>query len=146
VTPDAVAFLPRLVWHYNEPFADSSAVPTFAVTRLAREHVTVALTGDGSDESFLGYDRYVATEIASRLSCLPAGIPKALKRASALLPAGAPRSRLHRLRRFAEALDLPPRRQYWRWLACFDDQSQQTCTPSSPRCWNQLSESSRTGL
>ena len=124
VTPDAVALLPRLVWHYNEPFADSSAVPTFAVTRLAREHVTVALTGDGSDESFLGYDRYVATEIASRLSCLPAGIRKALKRGSALLPAGAPRSRMNRLRRFAEALDLPPRRQYWRWLACFDDQSQ----------------------
>ncbi len=58
VEPDAVEVLPKLVWHYGEPFADSSAVPTYYVSQMARRHVTVALNGDGGDESFLGYPRY----------------------------------------------------------------------------------------
>jgi asparagine synthase (glutamine-hydrolysing) len=71
VRPDALEILPELVWHYDEPYADSSAIPSFYLARMTREHVVVALNGDGGDESFGGYERYLAAVQAARLGSFP---------------------------------------------------------------------------
>lgn len=63
VKPDAIEVLPKLVWHYNEPYGDSSALPTYYVANVTRKYVTVALNGDGGDESFAGYDRYAGNRL-----------------------------------------------------------------------------------
>jgi asparagine synthase (glutamine-hydrolysing) len=75
---DLTAILPALVWHYNEPYADSSAIPTFHLSRLTRQHVTVALNGDAGDENFAGYRRYVAPQAARVFDALPAVVRRRL--------------------------------------------------------------------
>ena len=67
VKPKAAEVLPKLVRHYGEPFADASAIPTYYVAQTARQHVTVALNGDGGDELFAGYDRYKALSLYAAL-------------------------------------------------------------------------------
>src|SRR6266536_3657519 len=74
VRPDAMEVLPLLVEHYGEPFADSSAIPSYYVARETRRYVTVALNGDGGDECFAGYIRYAAMNFAQTYSSLPAGL------------------------------------------------------------------------
>ena len=72
VEPRAWETLPELAGQFDEPFADSSALPTWHVARETRRHVTVALTGDAGDELFAGYDRYRAVALAAWLDRLPA--------------------------------------------------------------------------
>ncbi len=90
LTPDFVDVIDDLVWHFDEPFADSSALPTYMVSKLAREHVTVVLSGDGGDELFAGYTRYVTDRDRSGLERLPHGIRRNLIRPlSEAMPHGA---------------------------------------------------------
>jgi asparagine synthase (glutamine-hydrolysing) len=77
VKPDAIALVGKLAWHYDEPFADSSAVPTYYVSKVAREHVTVALSGDGGDENFAGYGRY---KLMMREEQLRGMVPEVLRK------------------------------------------------------------------
>ena len=125
VRPDAAALVPKLAWHYNEPFADSSAIPSFAVCELARRHVTVALNGDGGDESFAGYDRYRAAGYAARMARLPSTVRAAGARASRYLPLGAPKSATYRLGRMLQALQQDPLEQYGSWIAIFRPSEQE---------------------
>ena len=125
VRHDAAAMLPRLVWHYNEPFADSSALPSFALCEQARQVVKVALNGDGGDEAFLGYDRYLAVALSGWYDWIPTAVRRAAARGVGLLPGGSPKSALYRARRFAEALALEPRRRYARWLTLLTAQQKE---------------------
>jgi asparagine synthase (glutamine-hydrolysing) len=78
VRADAADVLPRLVHFYGEPFADSSALPTYYVSQMARSHVTVALSGDGGDETFAGYENYRAVAKWDRYDAVPYPIRKAV--------------------------------------------------------------------
>ena len=71
VRPDAIDVLPKLVWHFDEPYADSSALPTYYVSKMTREYVTVALNGDGGDESFFGYERYAGLPRLRKYMAIP---------------------------------------------------------------------------
>ena len=121
VKPELDDILPRLAWHYGEPFADSSAVPTYHLARLAREHITVALTGDGGDESFAGYRRYVAERLSTRAAVWPAGVRRIGAAMLAWLPtASESRSRLYDIRRLLAGLDQPRAKRYASWFGFFD--------------------------
>ncbi len=123
VEPDALAILPKLVWHYDEPFADSSAIPTWYVSQMTRRHVTVALTGDGGDELFAGYPRYRAIALGRWFDRLPWPVRAAVAgRFWQRLPA-SPRQKSYRRRfkRFAESLALSPWARYLGWIAIFNE-------------------------
>jgi len=122
VRPDAAVIVDDLAFHFDEPFADASAVPTYAVSKLARQHVTVALTGDGGDESFLGYERYLALMRLGRAKGIPNWTAGAISGAARFMPDSADRIRLlRRLRRVAKVLGAPRHQRYGALVAYFDD-------------------------
>jgi len=123
VRPNAVEVIPELVWHYDEPFADSSAIPTYYVARETRRHVTVALTGDAGDEGFAGYPRYKAVMASRLFDMLPAfGRRFLAEDLWKWIPVSVESKTLRRrARRFFEAMCLSPQARYMRWCCIFDD-------------------------
>lgn len=120
VRPDAISVVPKLVRHYGEPFADSSAIPSFYLAELTRREVTVALNGDGGDESFGGYTRYVANRLAGRLDGVPALLRRALAAPAGRLGGGELTSVLNKARRLLEGLALDPGARYERYMSWLD--------------------------
>lgn len=117
VKPSAVGLVEKLVWHHDGAFGDASAIPTYIVSQLTRQHVTVALNGDGGDELFAGYVRFGAGLAAER-------IPRLLRRllSFSLARIPAPSSDRHivaRAQRFVRAMDLPLHERMTRWIALF---------------------------
>ncbi|HEV3139942.1 MAG TPA: asparagine synthase-related protein, partial [Vicinamibacterales bacterium] len=117
VPPASPDLIQKLVWHHDGPFADSSAVPTFIVSQLTRQKVTVVLTGDGGDELFAGYDRFRAAVLSERIPAPLASIANAI-----LAPMPAPareRQWFARLQRFVRAAGHPLDDRLTRWSGVF---------------------------
>jgi asparagine synthase (glutamine-hydrolysing) len=121
VGPQCMDVLPTLVRHYGEPYADSSALPTYYLSQLAREHVTVALTGDGADESLAGYERYLGVLFAERYRKVPSLLRKrVIEPAASLIPGRlARRSRWSQARNFLQSSGRPAAEQYLHWNTFF---------------------------
>jgi asparagine synthase (glutamine-hydrolysing) len=123
VEPDKTSILPELVRFFDEPFGDSSAVPTHYLAQQTRRHVTVALSGDGGDELFAGYDRYRAMCFAAAVDRMPQAL-RALLTSNAWkrLPAsGAQKNWRRRLQRLAAAVSTPSGRRYAEMISVFNE-------------------------
>ena len=123
--PDVAATLPRLAGAYDEPHGDEAALPLYLICEAARRRVTVALTGDGGDEAFAGYERYAAHELAGRAAFPGAGIAAKALRAIAR----EPRSTATRAARFLEAAGAPVDERYGRLVEIFP-------APLRAQLWN----------
>jgi asparagine synthase (glutamine-hydrolysing) len=131
VRPDAIDVLPTLVRHYGEPYADSSAIPTYYLSKMTRQHVTVALNGDGGDECFAGYERYAAMRVANSYQRLPRFVRKQIVEPAlgAIPAAGAQRSRLGKARRFIGVMGRAADERYLRWTSAINDElKSELCT------------------
>ncbi|HET8580417.1 MAG TPA: asparagine synthase (glutamine-hydrolyzing) [Nitrospiraceae bacterium] len=117
VRADAASLSERLLWHHDQPYGDSSAIPTYLVCKLARQHVTVALNGDGGDEVFAGYDRFRAALIAERMPHVSASLGLSVAR---LFPGRADFHGLrNRLERFFEQARDPIEERFLGWVSYF---------------------------
>ena len=117
VRPDAVELIEGLVWHHDQPFGDSSAVPTYLLSMLTREHVTVALSGDGGDEVFAGYERFAAALNLDRYRRLPEQVRRPVAAAAARVPTSAFGGRGAGVRRFMARSELPVQEAYLEWVS-----------------------------
>lgn len=126
VEPHAIDILPLLVHHYEEPYADSSALPTYYVSKLTRQHVTVALNGDGGDENFAGYTRYAAFQASNFLDYF--SLPNRLlgRPLTTLLAKHIRNTFFDRLARFSQSLSNNYRRRYLSYTAYFTNEQKST--------------------
>jgi asparagine synthase (glutamine-hydrolysing) len=116
VSPHVAELLPKLVSAFDEPFADSSSVPTYLVSELASEHVKVVLSGEGGDELFGGYETYAADQLAMRVGGVAARLAPLVER----LPSSSGRVPLdYRAKRFVRAASLPPLERHHGWKEIF---------------------------
>jgi asparagine synthase (glutamine-hydrolysing) len=119
VEPKALEILPKLVYQYEEPYADSSAIPSYYVAQQTRQHVTVALNGDGGDENFAGYPWYPVHAFASRYALLPKGLQAIIAGGAHLALHVLPSTATARGWRFARGVGERADQRYLRYMAYF---------------------------
>jgi asparagine synthase (glutamine-hydrolysing) len=117
VEPQVIDLLDELLDHHDQPFGDSSAIPAYLVSKLAREYVTVALTGDGGDELFAGYERFYAAQLSRTYARLPGVVHRAVGGAIQRLPQSTTyRDLARRADRFVQGASLPFSARYLGWV------------------------------
>lgn len=126
VEPNAIDILSKLIQHFDEPFADPAAIPTWYLAQMTKQHVTVALNGDGGDESFAGYQRYYADFIADAYRLVPSFLRhkvfnKLLSSFPLQLEQPVERSLVMALRQLTRAADMSHEASVLRWGACFSE-------------------------
>lgn len=122
VEPEAINIMPKLARHYGEPYADPSAIPSFYLAELTGRHVTVALNGDGGDESFGGYRRYVGSSLPARLDWLPRPLRRLLPYIVKPLREGERlNSNRTRIRRLANTVAMDEWQRYAYWMSAFPE-------------------------
>ena len=121
VEPDAAGLLPKLVRHYGEPFADSSAIPSFLLAEATRRHVTVALNGDGGDESFAGYLRHVSSVLGSGIDRIPQAMRAPVARiAQSMAGGGEQKAKRSYVRRMLASIDEDAAGRYRQLVSIFN--------------------------
>jgi asparagine synthase (glutamine-hydrolysing) len=128
IQPDVLDLLPKLIRHMGDPIGDFSIFPTYLVSKMAREYVTVILSGDGGDELFGGYETYVAQRLSRFLKILPEGMRRKL---CAFLAETIPitdkkKGLANYLNRFCEGAALPSALRHVRWMSFWDDKQKET--------------------
>jgi asparagine synthase (glutamine-hydrolysing) len=121
VEPKAVELVEQLVWHHDQPFGDSSAVPTYLLNQITRGHVTVALSGDGGDELFAGYERFGAALAVERYAAIPRPLRSALRRGAGLLTPRLMDGRVGNVQRFMTAAEAGLPDAYLAWVSFIDE-------------------------
>lgn len=116
VTPKALDLIEELVWHHDQPFGDSSAVPTYLLSQLTRGEVTVALSGDGGDEIFAGYERFAAARVLEGYRRVPSWLRTPAEVATGRLPARGSRGWIGSAQRFVQRADAGLPDAYISWL------------------------------
>jgi asparagine synthase (glutamine-hydrolysing) len=131
VRPDAAALLDDLVTVFDQPFADSSALPTYLLCRETRQHVTVALSGDGGDEVFAGYERFAVGLALARTSAVPRSVASVLSAAAARVGGADLRSRGARVRRLVDQVGVPMPEAYEALVRVFDRDTAERLSPGA---------------
>lgn len=122
VKPNALEILPLLVERYGEPYADSSCIPTYYVSQQTKQYVTVALNGDGGDESFAGYERYQAMLAANIYEKIPRITRDIINTLAKTLPDSInSKNKIRRFKRFINGTDLSILARYIKWVGIFDE-------------------------
>jgi len=121
VRPNAVDLVEKLVWHHDQPFGDSSAIPTYVLSELTRGHVKVALCGDGGDELLAGYERFAASLAVGAYNAVPRRLRAVLRHALARAPRGAVHGRVGNVQRFAAVAESQMPDAYLEWVSFIDE-------------------------
>jgi asparagine synthase (glutamine-hydrolysing) len=126
VTSDIQSIFSKVAWYYDEPFADHSAIPTWFLCEQTRREVTVALTGDGGDELFAGYDRHRAANFRKRFDCLPLFCRRFLaNHVKNMIPSSSGRSFFRKLQRFLEGLGMNQTECFLQWVSIINRKHRQ---------------------